>query len=297
MAETTGHAVAFAFPEIEASEIRRPEAGRGGPSPVEQALEEADAIREAARQDGFAAGQAEAAATVSAAVAALRAAAEEISALRGGMADAVEEAAVDLALRITDQLLQGALEAHPELVVDVVRGALRRLVERERVTVLVHPDDLDAVRAAAPDLIAQLGGIEHLEVQAERRLSRGGAAVRTQEGEVDATLETKLARVRELLAERAATHDDDLHAPGGHDPEGAGPGAEAAWATDAALPADADAPSDGRDGDSYVDGTADDVLDPVESIPGDVSSAVDVPADDLHGAAATLDTLHRDPDA
>ena len=43
------------------------------------------------------------------------------------------------------------------------------------------------MRAALDDLAAALGGIEHCEVQAERRVARGGAVVRTAEGEVDAT--------------------------------------------------------------------------------------------------------------
>ena len=73
-----------------------------------------------------------------------------------------------------------------------MRGALRRLVDRERVTILVHPDDLDLVRGASERLVGELGGIEHCDVQAERRVARGGAIVRTVEGEVDATLATKL---------------------------------------------------------------------------------------------------------
>jgi flagellar assembly protein FliH len=46
---------------------------------------------------------------------------------------------------------------------------------------------------------ASLGGIEHCDVQAERRVARGGAVVRTPEGDVDARLETKLARAREVV--------------------------------------------------------------------------------------------------
>jgi flagellar assembly protein FliH len=57
------------------------------------------------------------------------------------------------------------------------------------------------VRAAAPGLVAELGGIEHCDVQAERRVGRGGAIVRTTEGEVDASVATKLARAREVLEE------------------------------------------------------------------------------------------------
>ena len=44
-----------------------------------------------------------------------------------------------------------------------------------------------------------LGGIEHCEVQAERRVGRGGAIVRTQDGDVDARVETKLQRAREVI--------------------------------------------------------------------------------------------------
>jgi flagellar biosynthesis/type III secretory pathway protein FliH len=44
-----------------------------------------------------------------------------------------------------------------------------------------------------------LGGIEHCEVQAERRVSRGGALVRTPDGDVDARIETKLERAREVV--------------------------------------------------------------------------------------------------
>ena len=95
--------------------------------------------------------------------------------------------------------MQAAIAVEPERVADAVRGALRRLVERDRVLVLVNPDDLDVVREHADALVAELGGIEHLGVEADRRVGRGGAIVRTGEGEVDATLETKLGRAREVV--------------------------------------------------------------------------------------------------
>jgi flagellar assembly protein FliH len=95
-------------------------------------------------------------------------------------------------------------------VVDAVRGALRRLSERERVTILVNPADLDTVRAATAELMARLGGIDSCDVQAERRVSRGGAVVRTVEGEVDATLETKLARARDVIVAELRGADGGL---------------------------------------------------------------------------------------
>jgi flagellar assembly protein FliH len=163
-----------------------------------------DAVREQAFEEGFAAGVAQAQTQLDGPAAALAAAAEQLQALRTDAAASVEADAVDLALRIAEQAVGAAIAADPELVVEAVRGALRRLVERDRVLILVNPDDLELVREHTARLVSELGGIEHCEVQAERRVRPGGAIVRTTEGEVDATLATKLARAREVLEHELA---------------------------------------------------------------------------------------------
>jgi flagellar biosynthesis/type III secretory pathway protein FliH len=63
----------------------------------------------------------------------------------------------------------------------------------------VHPDDLGLVREAIDGVAGELGGIEHVEVQEERRIGRGGAIVRTTTAQVDASLQTKLDRAREVV--------------------------------------------------------------------------------------------------
>jgi flagellar assembly protein FliH len=163
-----------------------------------------DAVREQAFEEGFAAGVAQAQTQLDGPASALAAAAEQLQALRTDAAASVEADAVDLALRIAEQAVGAAIAADPELVVEAVRGALRRLVERDRVLILVNPDDLELVREHTARLVSELGGIEHCEVQAERRVRPGGAIVRTTEGEVDATLATKLARAREVLEHELA---------------------------------------------------------------------------------------------
>jgi flagellar assembly protein FliH len=102
-------------------------------------------------------------------------------------------------MRVAEKVVAGTIEAQPERLLDVVRGALRTLVERERVVVLVHPDDLGLMRDGVAELTASLGGMEHLEVQEERRVGRGGAILRTNFGEVDSRLHTKLERAREAI--------------------------------------------------------------------------------------------------
>jgi flagellar assembly protein FliH len=174
------------------------------PAPPVDLAAETEAARAAGHDAGFQAGLAAAEQHLAPAVAALQEAAARLDAERERVSAAVEAAAIELGMKIAEHALVAAVAADRERVVDVVRGALRRLVDRERVTILVHPDDLDLVRTASDRLAAELGGIEHCDVQAERRVGRGGAIVRTVEGEVDATLTTKLARAREVLQEELA---------------------------------------------------------------------------------------------
>jgi flagellar assembly protein FliH len=170
---------------------------------VAAAEAEADRVRDEARAaghaEGLALGRSEALAEMTPSVAAAASALEAVRALEADYTERVEQAAVELALEIAERVVAGTIVVSPERLLDVVRGALRTIIERERVTLLVHPDDLDLMRSAVADVAGSLGGIEHVEVQEERRVGRGGAIVRTALGEVDARIETKLERIRSVV--------------------------------------------------------------------------------------------------
>src|SRR4051812_35070729 len=169
------------------------EAARTARSLVAAAEAEAERIRSEARAaghaEGFAAGRAEALAEMAPSVMAIDEVLASVRELESSHADRVEARAVELSVAIAEKVVAGAVEVAPSRVVDVVRGALRTMIERERVTVLVNPLDVPLLREAMPDL----------DVHEERRVTRGGALLRTAQGEIDATLETKLSRAREAV--------------------------------------------------------------------------------------------------
>jgi flagellar assembly protein FliH len=179
-------AVARAEPDAALAELARARA-------------DADSLRDAAREEGLREGREEALVALVPALEALTQAQDAVREDLRARADRLEAHAVDLALFLAEKVIGGAIAVEPELVVEAVRGALRGIVERERVTVLVHPEDLALVSEAMDSVRATLGGIEHCEVQAERRVSRGGAVVRTPDGDVDARLDVKLQRAREVV--------------------------------------------------------------------------------------------------
>jgi flagellar assembly protein FliH len=158
----------------------------------------------AGEAEGRAAGLAVAHTDAQPALAALSASAEAISELRTQVVAELEQDAVEMALRLAEQILAGVLSVQPERVLDVARNALRHLTERRRVTLVVNPADLELVSECVEQLQSELGGIEHLAVQADRRVARGGAVARTDTGDIDAGIDTQLSRARELVADALA---------------------------------------------------------------------------------------------
>jgi len=193
-------AVSYDFEQLEPS---APLPGNTPARLLAEAAAEADSLRERAAAEGYAAGQAagheQGLAEVVDAAHALSDAIASLRELQREVAEAVERDAIDLALTLAAKILGGALEVRPELIADSVQGALRRLGDRRRVTVFVNPDDLELVGNALGSDPANAGGVERLELLGEERVARGGAIVRAEEGEVDASVQTQLERAREVV--------------------------------------------------------------------------------------------------
>ncbi len=185
----------FEFPELEAP----PEPAQliAAAADERRQAEEAERL-EAARAEGMAEGLAAGRAEIEPAVEALGAAARELAEESAAAAERAEAAAAELALRLAEKVVGAALEAKPELVLEVTRGALRRLAEPREATLLVNPEDVDAVREAVESLSAEHGA--PLVVRAERRLPRGGCIVRTEAGEIDARIAGQLERAARVVA-------------------------------------------------------------------------------------------------
>ncbi len=82
-------------------------------------------------------------------------------------------------------------------------GALRKAFVRDGLTVVCNPDDLDACIDAGPDAARDaVGTCSDLEFIGDRRVQRGGVVVRTDAGDIDATLDSQLERLCEAMLAR-----------------------------------------------------------------------------------------------
>lgn len=130
----------------------------------------------------------------------------EIATLPDRMAPEVTAMALEVAARI----VRAELAVRPERIQDIVRGAIRRATDRERMVIYVNPEDVVTVREAAPGFAAQIGGISRIDVVEDPRVARGGCIVETDAGDVDARLATQFERLSEALS---SAPDEELVEP------------------------------------------------------------------------------------
>lgn len=166
--------------------------------------EDIEAVFEQARQEGFAAGQAEAqekldtARQQMAAEASARLA-ERLLGLEQAMKSIDQEMAEQLlsvALEISRQIIRGTLAIDKEAVLPVIREALQALpLHHGNVVLHLHPEDADALRTALQELSSQTS----LQIAPDSAITPGGCLLKSGNSEVDATLETRWKRTLEAI--------------------------------------------------------------------------------------------------
>ncbi len=177
------------------------------PPPDPQAAAREAAAREAAdlaaraeaqaREQGYAAGLAAAAADVER----LRALVERVGEAAGGREQRLADEVLDLALVFARQLLGQALSMRRELVLPIVAAALSQLPQATRhIELRLNPADAALVRTVLPEDHAG----PHVALVPDPAVAPGGCLVDAEQAAVDATIAT---RWRRLLASLGRTDD------------------------------------------------------------------------------------------
>jgi flagellar assembly protein FliH len=125
---------------------------------------------------------------------ALQAAAERLEQLEAVFVRDREQAITLLAMAVARQLFQREVAVNPEIVTGLVQKAIELLPHEAPIEVRLHPDDLDALRAAgeAEPTGSHRGGLAVIEWIADPALERGDcvaeSAARLVDGRADVAL-------------------------------------------------------------------------------------------------------------
>ena len=130
---------------------------------------------------------------------------DELRRASARVGDALATNAFEIGCLIARRILEAELKTDPELRLSLVRSAVRRLGDAQKVIVHLSPADRDAVAAAldAEGGTGELGGIPvaAVELVSDTNLSPGDALVESDTAIVDGRLGTRLEELRRVLAE------------------------------------------------------------------------------------------------
>lgn len=118
-------------------------------------------------------------------------------------------AVLQVAVMFAEKVAKRVIEADRTVVIDQVAAALRLTLKPSDVTVHVHPDDRQALDEAMPRVLASFPHLKHVALVEDSTVSQGGCIVTSGQGRIDATVETQLERLVELLVPGRPTADAD----------------------------------------------------------------------------------------
>lgn len=165
---------------------------------VSRAREEADSIREAARKEGYQAG--------------LEQVQEDLAEFRNAIAQFMNAPndvygyiapdILEISVDIAQKIIKKEIEQDPQVLFNTIVDVLKTLSKEEpKVTLQVNPAEVNEVKQAVPELLDLAGLSTKVVVLPDEMISEGGCIVTTDNGVVDATIETRINLVSEALRE------------------------------------------------------------------------------------------------
>lgn len=181
---------AFERWEVVELAVSQPEAA--GPT-LEQELE---ALRAAARAEGYAAGVEAGRAEAEQSCTRMRQLTESFANTLDNLDFRLADMVLELALDVARQVVAGELAARPERILDVVNLALKQMAESTReARLLMNPEDAALVRPRLEQVLDK----NRLRIVEDARIVRGGCLIETTQGDLDATLQARWRSVVQVL--------------------------------------------------------------------------------------------------
>lgn len=171
-------------------------------------IEAISAIEEQARQEGYESGRAEGLALglaegrkeAALETARLQALADAFALEVGKADETISQQILDLSLDFAGAMIKSSLAINPELVIPIVREAVRYLPALHQPALLyLHPDDATLVQEKIGDELTKTGW----QITSDTQLERGSCRVDTAHNQIDASLPTRWQRLTAALGKDA----------------------------------------------------------------------------------------------
>jgi flagellar assembly protein FliH len=123
----------------------------------------------------------------------------ELSGLKNNILEAAEEQILQLVLAITQKVIHMETTMNRDVIQNVLRAAMKSIVDRENMKVRVHPQDFQYMLEIKSDFLQSFDGIKNIVFEEDMSILRGGAIIETMFGEVDARLDHQYNEIKSSM--------------------------------------------------------------------------------------------------
>jgi flagellar biosynthesis/type III secretory pathway protein FliH len=120
---------------------------------------------------------------------------------REAFLESLEPQVVALVTLMARRILNAELATSEDRIRQTARRALEMIADAQRVTLFVHPEDLDALREHKVTLLEEFDLIEEVRLEADAQVAPGSCVANTDKLQVDAQWETLMNNLLEDMLE------------------------------------------------------------------------------------------------
>ncbi len=113
-----------------------------------------------------------------------------------------ERQIMELVFYIGKRLALDEISTRPEIVLEIVRKAVESTQVEEKIAIKVSPSDHALIEASKEKLGREFDFLKNAKLEASEQVSSGGCIVSTGFGEVNSTIEQRVAKLWSVLSEK-----------------------------------------------------------------------------------------------
>jgi type III secretion protein L len=171
---------AEAFSELLSLEDLRNKMEEDGKLYREEALRACEALKEAAKKEGYEAGFAEWAKHVAA-----------LEKQRDEVRGEINKVVGPLALQAAKKIVGREMDVSPDAVVDIIKSSLKSVAQHKQILIYVNPKELETIEGKKESIKEVFEKLESLSIRPREDIKPGGCVIETEQGIINAQLENK----------------------------------------------------------------------------------------------------------
>ena len=149
--------------------------------------------------EGFEEGKAKAREEFSPVLESLQKNIEELGRFRKMMYTKLEREMIEMTLALVKKIIHFELSTREDSVREMMRLAVQNVLDKESMTIKIHPEDKGYAESFRPELQHMYGEIKNITFEAHPGIQRGGCLIESNFGTVDARIEQLDGQIENIL--------------------------------------------------------------------------------------------------